>query len=100
MIIIHKKESSQNKKSLKFLANEQLTKMGWSELKFPDQSQENAKDALPGDIWGYVLRSVQDENKVYVSFIKKDHQERPPSLHCTRRKNCLFCKPWKRMIVI
>ena len=64
MIIIHKKESSQNKKPLKFLANEQLTKMGWSELKFQDQSQENAKDALPGDMWGYVLRSVQDENKV------------------------------------
>ena len=75
MIIIHKKKSSQNKQPLKYLANEQLTKIGWSDLKFPDRSQENANDALPGDIWGYVLISVQDENKTYVSFIKKDHQD-------------------------
>ena len=84
MIIIHKKESSQNKHPLKYLANEQLTKIGWSDLKFPDRSQENAKDALPGDIWGYVLRHVQDDNKgamkgnnkpvTFASFIKKDHQ--------------------------
>ena len=84
MIIIHKKKTSQSNQSLKVLANEQLTKMGWTELKFPDKSKENAKDALPGDIWGYVLRLVQDESKaaikrnnkqvVFVSFIMKDHQ--------------------------
>ena len=89
MIIIHKKESSQNKQTLKFLANEQLTKMGWSNLKFPDRSQEIAKDAMPDDIWGYVLRYVQEDNNgaiskgamreenkavTFASFIKKDHQ--------------------------
>ena len=51
MIIIHKKESSQNKQTLKFLAKDQLAKLGWSNLNFPDRSQENAKDAMPEDIW-------------------------------------------------
>ena len=89
MIIIHKKESSQNKQTLKFLANEQLTRMGWSNLKFPDRSQEIAKDAMPDDIWGYVLRNVQEDNNgampkgamkgenkavTFASFIKKDYQ--------------------------
>ena len=84
MIIVHKKESSQNKQTLKFLANEQLTRIGWSNLKFPDRSQENAKDARPDDIWGYLLRYVQEDNKgamkgdnkpvTFASFIKKDYQ--------------------------
>ena len=75
MIIIHKKESSQNKKSLEFLTNEQFAKVGWNNLKFPDQSLKNAKDALPGDIWGYVLRTVPQEKKTYASFIKIDYQD-------------------------
>ena len=75
MIIIHKKESSQNKKSLEFLTNEQFAKVGWNNLKFPDQSLKNAKDALPGDIWGYVLRAVPQEKKTYASFIKIDYQD-------------------------
>ena len=86
MIIIHKKDNSQNKQTLKHLANEQLTMIGWSYLKFPERSQENAEDAMPEDIWGYLLRYVQEDEKgakkgdrkpvTYASFIKKDYQNR------------------------
>ena len=89
MIIIHKKENSQNKQTLKFLAKEKLTKIGWSNLKFPERSQENAQDALPDDIWGYVMRYVQEDKKgarskeqgdnkpvTFASFIKKDYQNK------------------------
>ena len=84
MIIIHKKDSSSNKQTLKFLAKEHLTKLGWSNLKFPDRSQENAQGAAPEDIFGYLLYAYQEDNKgarrkenkpsTSVAFIMKDHQ--------------------------
>ena len=60
MIIIHKKRTSPNKRSLKTLVKEQMTKTGWSNLQYPETSQENSQDAGPDNIWGYLLSHIEE----------------------------------------
>ena len=86
MIIIYKNKNSQNKQTLKYLVREQLTKIGLGNLKFQERSQENAEDASPEEIWGNLLRYVQEEEEgsrkgekkpvTYAAFIKRDVQDR------------------------
>ena len=56
--------------------------MGLGNLEFPARSQENAEDASPEEIWGYLLRYVQEEEEGARKGEKKTsdicslHQER------------------------
>ena len=75
MIIVYKNENSKNKQTLKHLTKEYMEKMGIGNLNFQEQSQENAADATEEEIWGYLLRYVQEGGKkavTYAAFIKRD----------------------------
>ena len=74
-----------NKQTLKHVIKDYLTGMGIGNLTFPERSQENAEDASPEEIWGYLLRYVQEEEEgakkgekkavIYASFIKGNVQD-------------------------
>ena len=85
MIIIYKNKNSKNKQTLKHLTKEYLRGIGLGNLTFQERSQENAEDASPEEIWGYLLRYVPEEEEgakkgekkavTYASFIKEDVQD-------------------------
>ena len=75
MIIIYKNENSKNKQPLKHFTKEYMEKMGIGNLNFQEQSQENTDDARPEEIWGYLLRCVQEKGKkavTYVAFVQEN----------------------------